>query len=396
MIYDAAVVGAGACGIIAALHLSSQKTILFDNNSGAEKLSITGNNRCNISNCIDLDEFIEHYSPNGNFLRDAFSVFFIKDTKNLLKKFHINTTCNHNRLILKDKTSSYLAETLLNKAAETTVFKPFEGVVDIKKDNGIFIIKTKKGTYFAKNTILACGGKSYPKTGSNGLCYKFASNFGHNIVRPQPFEVPFCSNKTKPLQGLSFYGVELTLKFKNKKIINRGDIVFTHFGISGPAILELSEHNFEDAALYINFANQTEEEFRKELFNTNGKIKNKLTHYLPKRFVDNFVSIDKFTKELSKKEVVNILDTVLRFRLDVKKCSFNRAFVTKGGISLKQINPKTMESTIVKNLFFCGEIMDIQGSIGGFNLQAAFSTGFLASQSINRKTRTNKDAGSNI
>jgi predicted Rossmann fold flavoprotein len=387
MIYDVAVVGAGACGLTAAIHLNSEKVILFDNKAGALKLSITGNNRCNITNCLNFDRFIENYKPNGNFLRDAFGKFFTKDLRIFLRTLRIETTCVGNRLILKNKKSKELAEILLQKAKESADFRANESVLKIVKDNGIFILTTKSSKYFAKNVLLACGGMSFPKTGSNGYCYKIAEELGHSIVKQEPFEVPFCAKNTKPLQGLSFKNIELTLKIGKKKIQPRGDIIFTHFGISGPAILKLSENEFEITKLFVRFISEDEELFKIRMLSYNGKVKSFLKSYLPERLIMYLTDIDKFTKELSKKEIKSIIDVLFRFEIDVKKCSFDRAFVTKGGISLKEIDPKTMESKIVKNLFFCGEIMDIQGSIGGFNLQAAFSTGFLASSSINRKNR---------
>ncbi len=390
MIYDVAVVGAGACGLTTAIFLNSKKTILFDSKTGAAKLSITGNNRCNITNLTDFDSFFDNYKPNGQFLRNSLSSFSQSDLIKFLKSLKIKTKTVKNRVVLENSTSKELSDKILKTAVKKTLFFPNTPIVDMKQDNELFILKTKKTTYKSKFVVLACGGMSYPQTGSNGLCYKTAAKIGHTIIKPAPFEVPFCSENTKNLQGLSFSNVELTLKIDKKKIKTKGDIIFTHFGISGPAILKLSENDFKNAELIIKLINKDEDEIKQRLLNYKGKAKKIIKKFLSVRFVDSNIKTEKYAKELSKKDINQILDTIFRFSMDVKKCSFDRAFVTKGGVSLKEINPKTMESNIIKNLFFCGEIMDIQGSIGGFNLQAAFSTGFLTAKTINARINNNR------
>ena len=386
MIYDVAIVGAGTSGLFAAINLHAGRIIIFDNKAGAEKLSITGNSRCNITNCIGKEEFLSNYGKNGNFLRDAFKLFFKDELFAFLDSSGFKTTCIDNRVILKNKKSSELAKFLLLKAKnKASAFKSKEAVTNITKQQDIFKIITKNGHYSAKTVLAACGGKSYAQTGSNGSCYKIVKNLGHTVVKPEPFEVPFCSENIQKLQGLSFKNANLTLKTGKRKFCTVGDIVFTHFGISGPAVLKLSEKMFDSAELFVDLINIQKEDFIEDMFASKGKVKNFLKKYLPVRFVYEYLNIDKQAKELSKKELNYILNTLFQFRLHVKKCSFDKAFVTKGGVSTKEIDPKTMESKIVKNLFFCGEIMDIQGSIGGFNLQAAFSTAFTAIKAMNRK-----------
>ncbi len=391
MIYDVAVVGAGACGLTAAIHLNPKKIILFDSKKGAKKLSITGNNICNVTNKLGLENFIEHYKPNGNFLRDAFKLFFVNDTIKFLQSLGIQTTLDNTRVILKNKTSKEMSSIILQIAKDKTTFRPNERIIDIRKEGDLFILKTQNHIYISKIVLLACGGKSFKHTGTDGTCYDIAKKLGHTIVKPTPFEVPFCSKNTENLQGISLYNKEITLKINNKKKTITGDIIFTHFGISGPAILELSENDFEQAILKINLIGD-KEAFENNLMSYKGKVKNLIKRHIPQRLADNIMRTDKYVKELSKKEINSIIDTLINFSFTVKKCSFDKAFVTKGGISTKEIDPKTMESKIVKNLFFCGELIDIQGSIGGFNLQAAFSTGFLAAYEINKKFRKNRKA----
>lgn len=385
--HSVAIVGAGASGLFAALNINLKNSIIFDKNSGAKKLSITGNSRCNITNAINFDSFLEAYGKNGQFLRDAFKIFFRDELIEFLKSQNIETANENDKIILKNIKSKQFAQKLLKivKNKKNIEFKAYESVLNIKNKDGIFTITTDKGKYTSKTVLLACGGRSYPATGSTGDGYGFAQSLRHTIVKPKPFEVPFCSDNriVKNLQGISLQDTDIAIKIKNKKVKTKGDIIFTHFGISGPAILKLSEYDFQKTSIYIKFVKCTEDEFIKKMRKYNGKIKNYIRNYLPKRAIDYLIQIDKNTKEISKKELNTLLDTLFRFEMDVKKCSFDRAFITQGGIALKEINPKNMESKIVKNLFFAGEIMDIQGSIGGFNLQAAFSTAFLAASNIN-------------
>ncbi len=389
MIYDLAIVGAGTCGLFAAINSHSLTTVVFDKNSGAKKLSITGNSKSNITNCIKKEEFLERYGKNGTFLRDSFKLFFKEELINFFERSGFDLICKDNKVVLKSKTSEEFAKALLNKAAKSvTSFRGYEPVVDISKDRDIFILNTHKDQYYAKNVLLACGGKSFPATGSDGSCYNIAKKLGHDIVKPNPCEVPFCCKDVKNLQGLSFKNVHLTLKTAKKRFSEYGDILFTHFGISGPAVLELSKNDFKHAKLFINFLGIKEQELLELLTKKNRKIKNIVKDIMPKRFVDEIVKTDKYSKEASKRELKEIVNSLLEFEVEVEKCSFNKAFVTCGGVSLREINPKTMESKLTKGLFFCGEIMDIQGSIGGFNLQAAFSTSFCAMNSIKSRFLT--------
>ncbi len=383
MIYDLAIVGAGACGLFAAVNSKPLKIIIFDKKSGAKKLAITGNDRSNISNCLKKEEFLYHYGKTGNFLRDAFKLFFKDELVDYLRSVGFETTCSNGRVVLKNRNSQELSKALLGMSKNRAhMFKGYEPVVNLKKNGDYFNVITAKGIYVSKTVLMSCGGKSYPSTGSEGSCYAIVKKFSHTIVKPQAYEVPFCCGKTEHLKGLSFKDVGLTLKVGKKRFYETGDIIFTHFGVSGPAILRLSEKDFKKAKLVIDFIGMEEEKFVSILLKSNKKIRNIIKDFMPERFVKKFIKTDKYPKEASKKEIKNILDLLFRFEVDVEKCSFDRAFVTKGGISTKEIDPKTMQSKLVRGMFFCGEIMDIQGSIGGFNLQAAFSSSFCAINSI--------------
>ena len=388
MIYDLVIVGAGPCGLSAAINSTLKKIIVFDKKSGAKKLSLTGRNRSNITNCIKKEEFIAHYGKTGNFLRDAFNVFFKDDLIKFLNTINIETKCEDNRVLLKNISSEKFADALIKEAHKKNIeLRTNEAITDIHKHKGLFYVTSQKSRYKSKAVILACGGRSYPQTGSDGTCYKIAQSLDHTIIEPQPYEVPFCSKDAAGLQGISFKDVSLSLKIKKKRIEESGDIIFTHFGISGPAILRLSEYDFDEAKLSIRFVDIDKSRFIDDMMLFNGKVKNYIKKYMPERFINAYLDLDKKTRELSKSEINNILKKLYGFELTVKKCSFDRAFVTKGGVDTRKINPKTMESRITDNLYFCGEMMDIQGSIGGFNLQAAFSTGFLSASAINSRIK---------
>ncbi len=382
-IYDLAIVGAGVCGIMAAIQANIRNSIMFDTKNGAEKLAITGNNRCNLTNTLPLEEFLSAYNRNGQFLRSAFRRFFSDDLIRFVKKIGFETETDSNRIFLKNATSKRFAKKLLEEAQKRLMhFKKFEAVIRVDLVKKYFVLHTCKGRYMAQRLLLACGGASYPQTGSMGICYSLAKKFGHTIVAPQPAEVPLCSDNTAPLQGIALKGVPVKLKTGSSVHSTRGDILFTHFGLSGPAILELSCKNFTDAKIIINLINMSQKELKKRIEGFRGTPGSFFKRLLPNRIVDYLNLPKKCFQELSKRDIHSIIERVTSFQLNVRKCPLEKAFVTVGGVSVKQINPETMESKLVKNLFFCGEIIDISGPIGGFNLQAAFSTGFLAGKSI--------------
>ena len=385
MIYDCVIIGAGASGIFTALNINSNKLVLIDKNTGAKKLSITGNSRCNITNSAPLDDFLNSYGKNGQFLRDSFNLFFRDKLIEFLKSINVNTKSHNGKILIEGVISKELARRMLNLISRNKIeFRQFEPVIDISKGR-YFKTTTNKADYYSKSVVLACGGMSYPSTGSSGDCYRFAKHFGHKITKLCAYESAFCikCSHIKSLQGLSFHNVEVNLKYGKKSKKVTGDIIFTHFGVSGPAILELSEVDFDKAQLIIRFIDDNENQFLNFIRSKKGKVVNVLCEKLHRRFVKEIIKTDKFCSDISNKELREIFNLLHNFSVDVKKCPIKQAFVTKGGVSLKDVDPKTMQSKIVERLFFTGEILDIQGSIGGFNLQAAFSEGYLTAQSIN-------------
>ncbi|WP_022670498.1 NAD(P)/FAD-dependent oxidoreductase [Hippea alviniae] len=385
-IYDVAIIGAGACGLACALNLKTDNVIILDAKSGALKLALTGNNRCNITNTFTIDEFIQSYGKNGRFVIDTFRRFFRNELLEFLKYYGIETITENEKIRLKNRSSKELAHILLNETQKKFKLKKFHKVIKVKQEDETFGIETLNNkTYKSKFVLLATGGKSYPQTGSDGSGYKLAEQLGHRIESLEPIETPFCCKKTKNLQGISLRNVELTLKIGKKTIKTEGDIIFTHFGISGPAVLKLSSESFKKGKLFLRLINLDEKTFINRLHFFKGKTKNLLSKHIPERLAQLAPYAELNCANLNRKQLNKIADFVFRFELNIEKCGFKKAFATKGGVSLKEVNPKTLESKIAKNLFFCGEILNIQGPIGGFNLQFAFSSGFLVADEINRR-----------
>ena len=384
-VFDVIIVGAGASGLACAYFLKTNKVIIIDKYEGARKLAITGNNRCNITNNLPFEEFLLGYSKNGQFLRDTFNNFFRDELLFWLKKLSIEIQEENGKFFLKNVSSKEFSSLLKSKVETKMKIKKFEPVISVKKLGNIFTVQTLKGEYKTLNLVLATGGKSYPQTGSDGSGYSLAKQLGHTVVDLEPIEVPFClKNSLNHLKGISLRDISVTLKLENKRITERGDIIFTHFGLSGPVILKLSANSFKEAKICIKLLDSPKYTVEK-LHLHKGKTKNYLSKLLPKRLTELMPHKELQAANLNKKQLKDIENFLNNFCIKVTKCGFKRAFVTKGGVSIKEINPKTFESKIIKNLFFCGEMVDIQGSIGGFNLQYAFSSGYTVASTINNK-----------
>ncbi|WP_427338744.1 NAD(P)/FAD-dependent oxidoreductase [Caloranaerobacter sp. DY30410] len=401
-----AVIGAGPAGILAAGTASKQgkKVFLFERNSNiGKKLLITGNGRCNITNNCDIENFINNVVNNNSFMYSAFYTFTNIDTINLLESFGVQIkTEKDNRCFPKSNKAIDIINAL-NKyllSNGVTILKNTR-VKDITLNkNGTFTIylNNKKSMTFNK-VILATGGKSYPQTGSTGDGYIFANKLGHTIIKPKPALVPIKLKDTriKKLQGISLNNVKLTAYLNDKKIHEQkqtGEIVFTHFGISGPAALSLSSYinrySIDKINLEIDFFPDYNfehlENLIKSLFTKHQQknICNTLCEILPKKVIiyllDTLnIPFDKRTNDVTKNEKYEIINGLKKFSLNYNGLkSIEHAIVTSGGISTKEINPSTMESKLIKGLFFAGEIIDVDALTGGFNIQIALSTGYLA------------------
>ncbi len=403
MINQLAVIGAGPAGIMASVSASQsgKKVLLIDRNSCiGQKLLLAGAGRCNLTSDIPVEEFFDKYH-NGDFLRNAFAQFSNLDLMQFFKDNGLELEVERGHRVFPATQSSKDIVDFFRKLLETCRVQLWlrNRVLKIEKQkDGIFKILTKKAEIFSKSIILATGGKSYPSTGSRGDGYRIARSFGHTIVKPIPVlcGINLKENWIKQWQGITLKNIEVKIITGGKIVANeKGEMIFTHFGISGPAVLNLSRYiaemkNPSGIKICIDFKPALDEktiemrlidEFKK---NSNKYIKNTMKNLLPQNIIDEFLLMATIHGDIKcnqvtvhqRKLIVSLLkDFPLTF--DSLR-GFEEAIVTRGGVKTSEINPKTMESKIVPGLFFAGEIIDVDGKTGGFNLQAAFSTGFVA------------------
>ena len=411
------VIGGGPSGMMAAITAKKQgdEVILLEKKESlGRKLLITGKGRCNITSSLSMDEFIKNTPTNGRFLYSSFEQFTNLDIIEFLKKHGLKVKEERgNRIFpITDKSIDVLKcfekeiQDLKIKIEYNTKVKE----ILVKKENDkikVVGIKTDKKEIFADKVILATGGKSYPLTGATGDGYDMAEKLGHKIVKIRPSLVPletYNDDICKSLQGLSLKNVKIKIidLEKSKEIYEDfGEMIFTHFGISGPIILSSSAHlcrykNIEEKLknkkiiLKIDF----KPALSKEKLDTrilrdfnevkNKQFKNSLDKLLPQKLIPVVIKKSninplKKVNEITKEERKKLVELLKSFTLEIKEFRpIEEAIITNGGIDTKQINPKTMESKLVNGLFFAGEIIDVDSYTGGFNLQIAYSTGYVA------------------
>lgn len=401
------VIGGGAAGMMAAgraAQLGAQVLLLEKNKMLGRKLRITGKGRCNVTNTGDMEQFIKNFPGQGSFLYSAFHKFFNKDLQAFFQAMGVPLKEERGGRVfpVSDKAQDIVEALEKYLRAGNVEIKTETEVVELLRDkNKIKGVKTNFGNIYATKVIVATGGKSYPGTGSTGDGYLWAEEMGYSLIPLKPALVPLNIEEdwVKDLQGLSLKNVEASI-IKGKKVIGRdfGEMVFTHFGVSGPIVLTLSRqvvksHNAnEKLVLSINLKPALDEvtldarlqrDFQK---NNKKQLKNALFDLLPKRLAPIVIMLseidpDKYVHQITKGERRTLLKSLQEMKMTIKgPRSLSEAIVTAGGISLKEINPKSMESKIIKGLYFVGEVMDIDGYTGGYNLQAAFSTGYVAGE----------------
>ncbi len=406
--YDIVVIGAGPAGLIAAIesYKSSKKILILEKmHTPALKLKISGKGRCNITNNIELDDFISHFGKNGRFLKFAFAKFFNTDLLNYFEKLGVQFKLERGgRYFPQNDDAGDIAKALLNKVKSLNIpISANSEVINITKlPDKKFTVTINKNTrriqIKADKIVLATGGKSYPRTGSTGAGFKLASQLGHTVTSVSPSLVPIETKGSiaKELQGLSLKNVKAQVWCKNKKVDERfGEMVFTDFGLSGPIILSLSKtivkliDDKEKVFISIDLKpaldhKMIERRIIREI-NEHSKqgFKNLLKKLLPGKLVSVFVAKleipgEKQLSQINSEKRKKLRRLLKEFQFEITGYgSFNHAIVTSGGICIKEINPQTMESKLVKGLYFAGEIIDIDADTGGFNLQAAFSTGWI-------------------
>lgn len=400
-----AIIGGGAAGLlagIAAAQNGAQVTIFEKMRLPGKKIMITGKGRCNITNACEIPEFIKNIPGNGRFLNSALHRFTNDDIVLLLESHGLQTKVERGGRIfpVSDKAKD-VVDTLVKIFTEAGGKLQLDTkVIEIlAKDGHVTGVKTISGVYPADAVILAAGGASYPGTGSDGGGAKLAAKLGHKIVPLRPSLVPLESDYpyVDDLQGLSLRNVQGTLTADGEKIGSEfGEMLFTHFGVSGPIILSLSNlaakalYEGKEVELHIDLKPALSEEkldarIQRDFTQYSKKqLANGMKDLLPQRLIPvvcdmAYLDEEKFINQISREERHRLLAALKNFCVPITSTRpLAEAIVTAGGVSVKEINPKTMESKLIRGLHFAGEVMDVDGYTGGYNLQAAFSSGHAA------------------
>ena len=411
------VIGGGPAGMMAAItaaEYGNNVTIIERNSDFGKKLLITGKGRCNITSSLYMSEFIKNTPGNGQFLYSAFQNYTNTDIIDFLKNQGLEVKEERgNRIFPVTDKSIDVLNCFKSKINELKIKKLFNTRVQkILVQNGeVLGVRTEKEIIQTDKIILATGGKSYPLTGSTGDGYLIAKNIGHKVTEIRPSLVPLViyeKNECKEMQGLSLrnVGIKIIDESKNKLIYEDfGEMIFTHFGISGPTILSGSAHlvrykeidnlmKEQKIKLQIDLKPAlTEEQLDERILRDFKEFKNKqFKHALDKLLPQKMIPIviektkineEKRVNEITKEERRNLVKVLKKFELTIKDFRpVEEAIITSGGINIKEINPKTMESKLVKGLYFAGEIIDVDSYTGGFNLQIAYSTGYTAGMHV--------------
>lgn len=423
------IIGGGPAGMLAAISAKEEGyevTLLEKNNRLGKKLSITGKGRCNITSSLDISEFIENIPGNGRFLYSAFENF---DNKDILKLLNIPTKNERgNRIFPVSDRAEDVVETLKRKLDGVNVIygeqvkkilvkdiKENEDEAnaqsektenekhskkEIKYNKEVYGVKTQDRTFETDKVIIATGGMSYPGTGSTGDGYELAKECGHTITQIKPSLTAMTVTDEsleicQELQGLTLKNVAIKVLENGKKVYDDfGEMLFTHFGISGPTVLSASAHlvrtKMKNPIFEIDLKpGLTEEKLNDRIIRDfdkykNKEIKNSLNDLLPKAMIPVAIKVskideDKKVNEITREERFRLVDTLKHFKIKISGFRpVKEAIITAGGVSTKEINPKTMESKIIKGLYFAGEVIDVDAYTGGFNLQIAYSTGYTA------------------
>lgn len=398
------IIGGGPAGMLAAIKSKKEKnqvTIIEKNKILGKKMLITGKGRCNITSGVDMSEFIKNVPSNGKFLYSSFKNFTNKD---ILKLLNIPVKLERgNRYFPVSDKAKDVVDALEKELSGVEILTNTSVTEIITKNNEAIGVKTNKGDFFADKIILATGGKSYPLTGSTGDGYEMAKKLGHTITKIKPALVPLVAKKEskiqcQQMQGLSLRNVGLKL-FNNNKLIYEdfGEMLFTHYGVTGPIILSASSHlvrqELNNPRIEIDLKPAlTDEKLDERIlrdFETekNKEFRNALDQLLPQKMIpviSEILQINKKVNEVKKVERQKLVRTLKHFLIEIEGFrDISEAIITSGGINVKEINPKTMESKLIKNLYFAGEIIDVDAYTGGFNLQIAYSTGYTAGIGVN-------------
>lgn len=408
MKFDVVVIGGGAAGLMAAAFAaeSSKKVAVLEKNERTgRKILVTGKGRCNVTNNCPSDTLINNVRTNGKFLYSAFKAFDSADTMNYIESLGVPLkTERGNRVFPVSDKAMDIADALLKGARKNGVTIVKGRAIEILKDeNKVVGVKTEDNEIYCEKVILATGGLSYSGTGSTGDGYKIAEAVGHSISPLRPSLVPLCIKEgfCAKLMGLSLKNVKFSLyeEGKNKPVYSdMGEMLFTHFGVSGPLVLSASAHlkNIDKKSYYCVLdlkpalsTEQLDKRLQRDFSdNSNKAFKNSLDALLPQKIIPVIVnmsgiSADTKVNQISKEQRLNLALLLKNIRMTVTSTrNIEEAIITSGGINVKEIDPATMQSKILEGLYFAGEIIDVDAYTGGFNLQIAFSTGYLAGKNV--------------
>lgn len=382
--FDTIIIGGGPAGMMAAIASSyfGQNTLLIEKNRKlGKKLAGTGGGRCNVTNSGSLEDLMEGIPGNGRFLYSVFSQF---DNHDIIRFFAENGVTlkeeDHGRMFPTTDKSRTIIDCLERKIAELggQVLTSTE-VVSVKKNDDIFQVKSSQDTFTCQRLIITTGGKSYPSTGSTGFGHEVARHFKLAVTDLEAAESPLLTEfPHKELQGISLDDICLSY---NKHVITH-DLLFTHFGLSGPAALRMSSFVTGGEILNLDFLPQMSKDNLQQFFldNRDKNIKNALKPLIPERLADFLVTdLPEKVKQLNPKQEEELIGRLKALPIKVTgKMSLAKSFVTKGGVDLKEINPKTLESKKIAGLHFAGEVLDINAHTGGFNITSALCSGWVA------------------
>lgn len=404
--FDVIVIGGGPAGMMAAITaaMNGSQVALFEKNKRlGKKLLMTGGGRCNVTNNRPVDDLIVHIPGNGRFLYSTFSQFDNQDVMNFFSERGVALKEeDHGRIFPVSDKSATIVNTLKEELEKLSVELHFKEPVEKIITDGASIqgVRTSEGDYSAKSVVVTTGGITYPSTGSQGDGYRFAKSVGHHVTPLYPTESPiFLTDEfvsAKSLQGLSLQDVSLSvIDEKNKTIANHEmDLLFTHFGISGPAALRCSSfvnqllRTQETVTLKLDcFPQKTAADLMEEISERSSastkQLKNALAGFLPERLLLFFLEKSGISEQsyaqTSKEQLEKFVSYCKKWSLTANKTfGLEKSFVTGGGVELKEINPKELASKKIPGLFFAGEVLDVNGYTGGYNITTAFCTGYVA------------------
>jgi predicted Rossmann fold flavoprotein len=394
--YDVIIIGAGPAGIMASITASTngKNVLLIEKNEKiGKKLELTGGSRCNLTNLKSIDNFINEIPVNNKMLYSSLNHFGPHDIYNYFTNLGVELKIEDNdRVFPKDNKSTSIVNVLYKELINNEVKINFNETVKkiINYDNYKEVI-TDKANYKTKKIIIATGGCSYSHTGSSGDGYRLAKMINQDVTKLYPAETFLISKDNLPLAGITLDNVVVSVN----KIKRHGSLLFTHVGVSGPAIFKISEEVYKelqinkDVVISIDLIpNYNLEQLLKALndYNPTKEINSFIRDYLPKRLADyitTLIDVNQKIATISKVKKLEILNSLKDFKINIQNTgTLEQSFVTGGGIDIKYINPKTMESTINSGIYFVGEVLDVHGHTGGYNITIALSTGYVAGLNI--------------